>query len=78
LLAGPAGAAWSNHLDAARKLIDLDFHPVGAGQLTDPDNAFLAAYGISAQGASLIRPDGFVAWRAQEPCGITGVLRSIL
>jgi len=78
LLAGPAGAAWSNHLDAARKLIDLDFHPVGAGQLADPDNAFLAAYGISAQGASLIRPDGFVAWRAQEPCGITGVLRSIL
>jgi putative polyketide hydroxylase len=34
--------------------------------LVDPAGAFAAAYGISNSGASLIRPDGFVAWRARE------------
>jgi putative polyketide hydroxylase len=31
----------------------------------DPE-AFLKAYGIGPEGASLIRPDGYVAWRAVE------------
>ena len=32
-------------------------------RLTQP--AFLAAYGITAREAVLVRPDGFVAWRGE-------------
>jgi putative polyketide hydroxylase len=30
----------------------------------DPDEGFAESYGITATGAVLVRPDGFVAWRA--------------
>jgi putative polyketide hydroxylase len=30
------------------------------------ENAFAGAYGIAATGAVLVRPDGFVAWRAKS------------
>ncbi|MET0498484.1 MAG: FAD-dependent monooxygenase [Steroidobacteraceae bacterium] len=33
--------------------------------VTDPQ-AFLAAFGVGATGASLVRPDGYVAWRCIE------------
>jgi putative polyketide hydroxylase len=41
------------------------------------------AYGLSASGATLIRPDGFVAWRAADVRGgtddeLTTVLTRIL
>jgi putative polyketide hydroxylase len=32
--------------------------------LADPDGRWLAAAGLSPSGALLVRPDGFVAWRA--------------
>ncbi|KAK1763040.1 2,4-dichlorophenol 6-monooxygenase [Phialemonium atrogriseum] len=39
-----------------------DLHPV------DGEEAFRKAFGLEASGAALIRPDGFVAWRAvQKP-----------
>jgi hypothetical protein len=68
LLAGPDGAAW---VDAARDVAlayrGLALHAYCVGRdLGDPDGGFAAAYGISSSGASLIRPDGFVAWRAIE------------
>jgi len=68
LLAGPGGAAW---VDAARDAalayrgVALDAYCVGR-DLGDPAGSFAAAYGITSSGASLIRPDGFVAWRATE------------
>jgi putative polyketide hydroxylase len=34
-----------------------------------PDDAFPAAYGIDPAGAVLVRPDGFVAWRAVDAEG---------
>ena len=37
-----------------------------------------AAYGLGPEGAALIRPDGFVAWRAQTPGEISSVLAAIL
>jgi putative polyketide hydroxylase len=64
LLAGAGGGAWC---DAARRLSDapLDAHQLGgAGNLADPEGRFPEAYGVSAAGAVLVRPDGFVAWRA--------------
>lgn len=39
------------------------------GGLGDPDGAFAYAYGITAAGAVLVRPDGFVAWRAPTATG---------
>ncbi len=37
--------------------------------------AFLTAFGLKAGGASLIRPDGYVAWRATDlPTGLPGTL----
>ncbi|HVV93972.1 MAG TPA: FAD-dependent monooxygenase [Hyphomicrobiales bacterium] len=49
----------------ARELhgLPLDAYRVGA-DLGDPEGSFLAAYGIPADGAALIRPDGFVQWRS--------------
>jgi hypothetical protein len=30
----------------------------------DPEGRWAKTYGLSAEGAVLVRPDGFVAWRA--------------
>ena len=86
VLAGPEGNAWhESGRDAAQQLgIELDIHQVGgAGGLTDPDGGFPGAYGITPAGAVLVRPDGFVGWRAQTADGasaqtITRVLESLL
>jgi hypothetical protein len=66
LLAGTQGEKW---LAAARTAADafsglpIDAWRIGSG-LGDPDANFLATVGIGADGATLVRPDGFVAWRA--------------
>ncbi|HXJ23243.1 MAG TPA: FAD-dependent monooxygenase [Polyangia bacterium] len=41
---------------------------LGVDFVTDPA-AFLRAFGLQPGGASLIRPDGYIAWRAVEPAG---------
>jgi len=70
LLAGAAGSAW---VDAAKRLspgfegLPLEAYCIGR-DLADPEQRFPAAYGISASGASLVRPDGFVAWNC--PAGV--------
>jgi putative polyketide hydroxylase len=86
LVAGPEGERWCGATrSASRHLggIKLEAHCVGGSDLGDPDGAFLTAYGLPAAGAALIRPDGFVAWRAKslpdDPEGaIGGAMRSIL
>jgi 2-polyprenyl-6-methoxyphenol hydroxylase-like FAD-dependent oxidoreductase len=66
VLAGPDGAAWCDAAPAAAVPgVRLTAHRVGAG-LAVPDEAFLEAYGVAATGAVLVRPDGFVAWRARS------------
>jgi len=68
LLAATEGAAWST---AAREVTDaaggltLEAYTFGQ-ELRDPGNGFAAAYGLTATGAVLVRPDGFVAWRAKS------------
>ena len=71
LLAGPEGAAWpAAALAAADRLgVGLDAHVVGGTGLADPEGCFPGAYGISPSGAVLVRPDGFVGWRAPEAAG---------
>jgi len=75
LLAGPDANAW---LDAAPKAaarftgLKLDAHQIA-------DDGFMAAYGISSSGATLVRPDGFIAWRSKSPGGDPeGELRRVL
>jgi 2-polyprenyl-6-methoxyphenol hydroxylase-like FAD-dependent oxidoreductase len=79
LLAGPEATAWFDAAPAAAARfpgLHLEAHRI-------VDDGFTAAYGISASGATLARPDGFVAWRskssASDPEGeLTRVLTEIL
>jgi putative polyketide hydroxylase len=65
LLAGNDGEAWCS---AARELkFDMDVHRIEEPRFAD-------AYGITPSGAVLVRPDGFVAWRAKTGEGASGAL----
>ena len=65
LLAGPEGQAWC---ECAQQLkAELDIHRMDAG-------AFPDAYGITPSGAVLVRPDGFVAWRAKSSEGASSAV----
>lgn len=81
VLAGPEGARWCEAASAAATElgVGLDAYCVGAGAVTDPGGAFADAYGVSATGASVIRPDGFVGWRTSQPAAADGKqLRQVL
>ncbi|HEX6994929.1 MAG TPA: FAD-dependent monooxygenase [Gammaproteobacteria bacterium] len=82
VLAGADGGAWRGAArEAAEALgVPVDFVQVGGDGLVDVDGRFLDAYGLAPSGAVLVRPDGFVAWRADAPDGraLAGVLASIL
>jgi 2-polyprenyl-6-methoxyphenol hydroxylase-like FAD-dependent oxidoreductase len=85
LLTGPEARGWSESAGTAAKRlkVPLDVHVIGNSGLTDPSGQFADAYGISPTGAVLVRPDGFVAWRAKSADGaspevFTGVLNSVL
>jgi 2-polyprenyl-6-methoxyphenol hydroxylase-like FAD-dependent oxidoreductase len=67
LLAAPGGAAWLAAAQrAASHFPGLPFVTYRfGGDLADPSGRFAAVYGLTDTGAALIRPDGFVAWRAQ-------------
>jgi 2-polyprenyl-6-methoxyphenol hydroxylase-like FAD-dependent oxidoreductase len=68
LLAGAAGAAWcAAAVTAGRRLgVRLEAWQVGGDELREAGNRFAGAYGISPAGAVLVRPDGFVGWRAVD------------
>jgi 2-polyprenyl-6-methoxyphenol hydroxylase-like FAD-dependent oxidoreductase len=81
LLAGPAGEQWSSAAaTAAQSFADLpvDSARIG-GDLADPAGRCAESLGISASGALLVRPDAFVAWRAETlPADPAGALRAAL
>jgi hypothetical protein len=67
LLAAPGGAAW---LAAAQRAVShfpgLPFAAYHCGShLADASGQLAALYGLTDTGAALIRPDGFVGWRAR-------------
>ena len=66
LLAGPDADAWAQAADGAELAVIRVGGPGGPG---DPDGAFPEAYGITAAGAVLVRPDGYIAWRATGAYG---------
>jgi len=61
LIAGPDGAAWADAAAAASSQVGVEVVSYTVGP---NEGAFSTAYGIGTSGASLVRPDGYVAWRA--------------
>jgi putative polyketide hydroxylase len=76
LLAGPEADVWVQAVNGT----ELAVHRIGGqGGLGDPDGAFAEAYGITAAGAVLVRPDSYVAWRAADADGASAqVLTAVL
>ncbi len=69
LLTGSRGSDWCAAADRLA-LGDLPLTVLGFGRdLPDPDGSLALRYGVGARGAVLVRPDGFVAWRASSPSG---------
>jgi 2-polyprenyl-6-methoxyphenol hydroxylase-like FAD-dependent oxidoreductase len=69
LLSTFEGARWCAAACAAAsrfKKLELEAYCVGTALLRDPDLRFAEAYGFAGAGAVLVRPDGFVAWRATD------------
>ena len=68
LFTGADGRPW---LDAVRLVserfrgLPLDAYCIGR-DFEDAEGRFLRSYGISNSGVSLVRPDGFIAWRAEH------------
>jgi 2-polyprenyl-6-methoxyphenol hydroxylase-like FAD-dependent oxidoreductase len=66
LLAGPAGTPWCEAAQAATAslVIDLVAYRLGSpGDLLDLEDGWQTKMRMSDEGAMLVRPDGFVAWR---------------
>jgi 2-polyprenyl-6-methoxyphenol hydroxylase-like FAD-dependent oxidoreductase len=74
LLAGRDGVDWISAARAASEAagLPLRVHVVGAGS-----DQVLEAVGVTSSGASLVRPDGVVAWRsaggAGDPAAVLGL-----
>ncbi|WP_433226650.1 FAD-dependent monooxygenase [Microtetraspora malaysiensis] len=80
LLSGPAGQVWQK---AAAPWADL---PLAAyrlaedGDLIDEERRWPAVAGIKPDGALLVRPDGYVAWRApsgDDAASLDAVMRQV-
>src|SRR5829696_415900 len=66
LLTGPEGGAW---VEAARSVTGTRTvaHRIdGDGDFADSEGRWSEAYGVTAGGAVLVRPDGFIAWRSAD------------
>lgn len=78
LLTGPDGQGWRHVFQQHN--FPLESYTIGADQpYRDTDASFLATYGLSSSGAVLVRPDGFIAWRARQAAsGETTILTRLL
>jgi putative polyketide hydroxylase len=69
VLAAANGGAYCEAFRAAAADLGLplDAYRVAEGEtVSDPDGCFADAHGLSNSGAVMVRPDGFVAWRASD------------
>ena len=79
---GEGGAAWVAAAESVARRLGVPLHAHRFGVDLDGSEG-AAAHGIGADGALLVRPDGFVAWRATganaEPSvTLEGALRAVL
>jgi putative polyketide hydroxylase len=66
LISGRDGNGWSDCVrrSSASRALGVEWYGIQpAGNLEDVADRFSTAYGVGTDGAVLIRPDGFVAWR---------------
>lgn len=69
LLTGSSGEAWraAARQSPGRSVVPLLAFAIGPdGDFTCPDGLLSAKYGIDEDGAVLVRPDGYVAWRSRS------------
>jgi 2-polyprenyl-6-methoxyphenol hydroxylase-like FAD-dependent oxidoreductase len=75
LLVGSEDRAWSVAAAAVARRLQLTISVIRVGRdvqadheegVADVESRFPSAYGITPRGAVLIRPDGFIAWRAPD------------
>ncbi len=85
LLGGPDAQAWivAARSAAADLEVPLRAWRPGADGLEDPGGELAQRHGIAADGCVLVRPDGFVAWRARDaanatPDRVRSIMRKIL
>jgi 2-polyprenyl-6-methoxyphenol hydroxylase-like FAD-dependent oxidoreductase len=81
LLAGPQAEEWCRCARAAsaEEGIGLDISRPGEEGLEDPAGSASQLHAIEPDGCVLVRPDGFVAWRARNAQGASVArLRSVL
>lgn len=86
LLTGSDGDLWraTTEQAAAPRQVPIEVLTVGEkGDLQAPAGRFEALYGVEPDGAVLVRPDGFIGWRAQRAedlatDDLAGVLATIL
>jgi putative polyketide hydroxylase len=72
LCSGPEGRGWRQvlHDSPSAAALPVAYHGIEpAGDLQDVHRRWSAAYGVAADGAVLVRPDGFVAWRRRHADG---------
>ncbi len=85
LLCGTHGRTWfeTGRRVCERLGLPLTCHQVGRDLIVEPDTDWAQAHGTSPDGAVLVRPDGFVAWRATSTAAdpvttLSKVLGSVL
>ncbi|MDW4906431.1 FAD-dependent monooxygenase [Streptomyces sp. ADMS] len=81
--AGSGGGWHDAATEVARQLaVPLDSYRIGSGpdaELSASDLEWAEVHGVASDGAVLVRPDGFVAWRSEGPSADPGaVLRKAL
>lgn len=89
VLSGPRGQAWRNAAEKASETlgVPVEAYAVGNGGdcdlVPEPDADWAKWHGAAEDGAVLVRPDGYVAWRAHAEMPhadrlLTQVLRTVL
>jgi 2-polyprenyl-6-methoxyphenol hydroxylase-like FAD-dependent oxidoreductase len=76
LLVGARGAAWRDQARAAQARLGVTVDVYG--QDAELSGDFCAPYGITAEGAALVRPDGYVAWRSATATTASDALATVL
>ena len=81
MVAGPEGSPWCEAAGDSTKLLGIETYLVD--NIADPEGRFAEAYGISPSGAVIVRPDGFIGWRAKNAEGasfhrVSNALASLL
>jgi putative polyketide hydroxylase len=68
VLVGRKGRPWEQAVERVRSDLGIDLQSVIIGDdgLRAPLEQWRLAYGIDESGAVLVRPDGYVAWRAHS------------